>query len=247
MSGHSKWNNIKHRKAKGDAAKAKVFTKIGREIAVAVKTGGPDPNVNSRLKDLIAKAKTANIPSDNVMRGIKKAAGELGSINYETVTYEGYGPGGSAVIVDALTDNKNRTAGEVRHIFDKYGGALGVAGCVSFSFNTKGVIEIEKLKNDDDDEMMMFALDAGAEDFSAEDDCYVLVCDPSQFGAVRTAVGNAARNITSAEIKRIPNNEVALEPDQLERFLKLYDFLDDNDDVQEISHNVILPDEPDED
>ena len=185
MSGHSKWANIKNKKEKTDAQRGKIFTKIGREIAIAVKEGGPDPANNSKLRDVIAKAKAANLPNDNIMRSIKKAAGEGGSINYVEMTYEGYGPCNLAVIVNVLTDNKNRTAAEMRHIFDKSGGSMGATGCVSWSFDKKGQIIIERTALMDEDEVTMAALDAGADDFIAQDDAFEVYTDPTQFGAVR--------------------------------------------------------------
>lgn len=246
MSGHSKWANIKHRKAKGDSAKAKIFTKIGREIAVAVKAGGQDPNSNSKLKDIIAKAKAANIPGDNIARSIKKAAGELGSINYESIVYEGYGPGGVAVIVESLTDNKNRTAGDVRHGFDKHGGSMGVLGCVSFMFDTKGVLTVEKSKGDDEDEMMMTALDNGADDFDSDGDSYTILCSSENLTKVTEAFEFAKKTILSSEVTKIPNNTVDIDGENLENFLKMIDRLDDLDDVQNVYHNANLP-ETDED
>ena len=185
MSGHSKWANIKNKKEKTDSQRGKIFTKIGREIAIAVKEGGSDPNNNSKLRDVIAKAKAANMPNDNITRSIKKAAGELGSINYEEITYEGYGPNGIAIIVEVVTDNRNRTAAEIRHLFDKSGGSLGAAGCVSWMFNKRGVIVIERTSDIDEDELMMQALDAGAEDFEPQDDIFIIYTGPNDFSAVR--------------------------------------------------------------
>jgi YebC/PmpR family DNA-binding regulatory protein len=185
MSGHSKWANIKRKKEKTDAQKGKIFTKLGREILVAVRSGGPDPENNSRLKDVIAKAKAANMPNDTIMRSIKKAAGESDSASYEEVTYEGYGPGGVAVIVNAMTDNRNRTAGDVRHLFDKYNGNLGTTGCVSFMFDKKGVIVIEKKDEIDEEELMMHSIEAGAEDFNVEEEYYEITTAPGDFSSVR--------------------------------------------------------------
>lgn len=235
MSGHSKWATIKRAKGKTDAARGKVFTKIGREIAVAVKLGGADPNSNSRLRDVIAKAKSANMPNDNISRGIKKAAGELGAINYETIVYEGYGPGGVAVIVETLTDNKNRTAGEVRHIFDKSGGSMGTAGCVSYLFDTKGVLVIEKTPKLGEDAVMMDALDAGAEDFSAEGEAYEVITAQGDYTSVREALEGKGYVFLSSGIEKIPQNYVM--PSDIEKFVRMLDQFDENDDVQNVYHN----------
>ena len=206
MSGHSKWANIKNKKEKTDAQRGKIFTKIGREIAIAVKEGGPDPANNSKLRDVIAKAKAANLPNDNIMRSIKKAAGEGGSINYVEMTYEGYGPCNLAVIVNVLTDNKNRTAAEMRHIFDKSGGSMGSTGCVSWSFDKKGQIIIERTALMDEDEVTMAALEAGADDFIAQEDVFEVYTDPAQFGAVREELEKAGYEFISAEVAMIPQN-----------------------------------------
>lgn len=238
MSGHSKWHNIQQAKGKADAARGKIFTKIGREIAVAVKAGGADPNSNAALRAVIDKAKANNMPKDNINRSIQKASGELGSINYESIVYEGYGTNGIAVIVEALTDNKNRTGGEVRHIFDKAGGSLGTTGCVSYMFDTKGVITIEKKSGMDDDEMMMTALDAGAEDFDVVDNYYEIVTSPTDFAAVRDALTAAGIEYVSAEIERIPQNTVFLDNESRDKFLKMLDAFEDNDDVQNVYHNA---------
>ncbi len=238
MSGHSKWHNIQQAKGKADAARGKIFTKIGREIAVAVKAGGPDPASNAALRAVIDKAKANNMPKDNINRSIQKASGELGSINYESIVYEGYGTNGVAVIVEALTDNKNRTGGEVRHIFDKAGGSLGTSGCVSYMFDTKGVITVEKKAGMDDDEMMMTALDAGAEDFDADDDYYEIITSPSDFASVRDAISTAGIEYASAEIRRIPQNTIRLEAEDRDKLLKMLDAFEDNDDVQEVYHNA---------
>ena len=238
MSGHSKWHNIQQAKGKADAARGKIFTKIGREIAVAVKAGGPDPASNAALRAVIDKAKANNMPKDNINRSIQKASGELGSINYESIVYEGYGTNGVAVIVEALTDNKNRTGGEVRHIFDKAGGSLGTSGCVSYMFDTKGVITVEKKAGMDDDEMMMTALDAGAEDFDADDDYYEIITSPSDFASVRDAISAAGIEYASAEIRRIPQNTIRLEAEDRDKLLKMLDAFEDNDDVQEVYHNA---------
>lgn len=240
MSGHSKWHNIQQKKGKSDAARANVFTKIGREIAVAVKQGGADPNSNSKLRDAIAKAKANNMPNDNISRSIKKASGELGSINYEEMTYEGYGVGGTAFIVQALTDNKNRTAGDVRHLFDKYGGSLGATGCVSFMFKRKGVIAVAKSDISEDD-LMMYALEAGAEDINSDDDeVYEVLTAPADFGAVRVELEKNGVKILSAEIDMIPENEANPDPQQQETLLKMIDKLEELDDVQNVYHNAVI-------
>jgi len=238
MSGHNKWSTIKHTKAKNDAANAKVFTKIGREIMVAVKLGGPDPNSNPKLKNLIQKAKSANMPNDNIQRVIKKASGELNAVNYESITYEGYGPAGSAVIVYCLTDNKNRTASDVRHYFDKFGGSLGSTGCVSYMFNRKGVVIIAKGNGISDDDMMMHALEAGAEDVEICDDCFMVYTEPDSLEQVRTYFESNNIAIEESMIDMIPNNYISIPDDKLNSFGKLIASLEDNDDVQEIYHNV---------
>ncbi|MDK2799464.1 MAG: hypothetical protein PWP27_1007 [Clostridiales bacterium] len=244
MAGHSKWANIKHKKEKTDAQKGKIFTKIGREIAVAVKEGGPDPASNSKLKDAIAKAKANNMPNDTIERSIKKASGELGGANYEEIVYEGYGPSGVAVIVETMTDNKNRTAGEMRHLFDKYGGNLGTTGCVSFMFDKKGVIIIEKADNIDEDELMMEALEAGAEDFSAEDGYYEILTAPDDFSQVRDTLEMKGFTFASASIEMIPQTMTALESeDDIKKMQKLIELLEDNDDVQNVYHNWNMPEE----
>ena len=228
MSGHSKFANIKHKKEKNDAAKGKIFTIIGREIAIAVKEGGPDPANNSKLRDVIAKAKSNNMPNDTIDRGIKKAAGDVNSVNYEHVTYEGYGPGGIAIIVEALTDNKNRTAANVRSAFTKGSGSIGTQGCVSYSFDQKGQIIIDKEECDlEADDLMMIALDAGAEDFTEEEDSYEIVTDPDEFSTVRQALEEQGIAMASADITMIPQNYVALTDEnalkQLNRTLDLLD------------------------
>ncbi len=243
MSGHSKWANIKHKKEKGDAAKAKIFTKIGREIAVAVKLGGSDPNSNPKLRDLIVKARDNNIPNDNIIRSIKKAAGELGNVNYEEITYEGYSVGGVAVIVDTLTDNKNRTAGDMRHIFDKYGGSLGTVGCVSFMFDTKGVVIAQREDEQKDDDIMLLAIDNGADDFLAEDDQYEILTDPTNLHNLRTSLEEAGIKVISAEIDKIPQNTIKVEGEAAEKVQNLIDKLDENDDVQNVYHNAEMPED----
>ena len=240
MSGHSKIANIKHKKEKNDAAKGKIFTIIGREIAVAVKEGGSDPANNSRLRDIIAKAKANNMPNDTIERGIKKAAGELGSVNYEYVTYEGYGPGGIAIIVDALTDNKNRTASNVRNAFTKGSGSIGTQGCVSYMFDQKGQIIIDKEECDmDADDLMMTALDAGAEDFSEEEDSYEILTAPDDFSEVRQALEKEGIPMASAEVTMIPQTYVALTDETALRQLnRTLDLLDEDDDVQAVYTNL---------
>lgn len=242
MSGHSKWHNIKNAKEKSDAQKGKIFTKIGREIAVAVKTGGADPETNGKLKDLISKAKQNNMPNDTISRSIKKASGELGSINYEECSYEGYGVGGSAVIVRCLTDNKNRTAGDVRHAFDKFGGSLGSLGCVSFLFDRKGVLVLEK-GNLSEDDVLLLALDADAEDVKDEGDVYEIVCAPENLTNVKSKLEANGLSFISSEVEFIPQNYVDLDEKQCDTFQKMVDKLEESDDVQEVIHNVNLDDE----
>ena len=240
MSGHSKFANIKHKKEKNDAAKGKIFTIIGRELAVAVKEGGSDPANNSRLRDVIAKAKTNNMPNDTIDRGIKKAAGELGSVNYEFVTYEGYGPGGIAIIVDALTDNKNRTASNVRNAFTKGSGSIGTQGCVSYMFDQKGQIIIDREECEmDPDELMMLALDAGAEDFSEEEDSFEILTSPDDFSDVRQKLEEEGIPMASAEVTMIPQNYVALTDETaLKQLNRTLDMLDEDDDVQAVYTNL---------
>lgn len=239
MSGHSKFANIKHKKEKNDAAKGKIFTIIGREIAVAVKEGGPDPASNSKLRDIIAKAKSNNMPNDTIERGIKKAAGDADSVNYVTVTYEGYGPNGTAIIVDALTDNKNRTAANVRNAFTKGGGNVGTQGCVSFMFDKKGQIIIDKEECEmDADELMMAALDAGAEDFSEEEDSFEIITAPDDFSAVREAVEALKVPMVEADVTMIPQTWVELSDEEdIKKMSRILDLLDDDDDVQAVYHN----------
>lgn len=239
MSGHSKFANIKHKKEKNDAAKGKIFTIIGREIAVAVKEGGPDPNNNSRLRDVIAKAKANNMPNDTIDRGIKRAAGDANAVNYEHVTYEGYGPNGIAIIVEALTDNKNRTASNVRNAFTKGNGSLGTTGCVSYMFDKKGQIIIDKEECDmDADDLMMMALDAGAEDFSEEEDSFEILTDPDEVSAVREALEKEGIPMAQAEATMIPQNYVTLTDENAIKFLnRTLDLLDEDDDVQAVYHN----------
>ena len=239
MSGHSKFANIKHKKEKNDAAKGKIFTRLGREIAVAVKEGGPDPNNNSKLKDIVAKAKANNMPNDTIDRSIKKAAGEGNNVNYEFVTYEGYGPSGTAIIVEALTDNKNRTAANVRNAFTKGNGNVGTQGCVSFMFDKKGQIIIDKEEcSVDADELMMLALDAGAEDFSEEEDSYEILTNPEEFSIVRETLENKNISMAEAEVTMIPQTWVELtKEDDIKMIQRTFDLLDDDDDVQNYYHN----------
>ena len=240
MSGHSKWANIKNKKERTDAKRGKIFTKIGREIAVAVKEGGDNPNANSKLKDIIAKAKANNMPNDTISRSIKKAAGELGDINYESIVYEGYGPGGVAVIVEALTDNRNRTASEVRHSFDKNGGSLGATGCVAWMFERKGVIAIEKAPGVDEDEVMLMALDAGASDVQTDDEMLEVITDTASFSAVREALEKAGLNFVEADLQMVPSNTVDVSEETQESVQKLLDMLEDSDDVQNVYHNGVM-------
>ena len=238
MSGHSKWSTIKRKKEKTDSKRGKIFTKIGRELAVAVKEGGADPNSNSRLKDIIAKAKANNMPSDTISRSIKKAAGEAGSINYESIVYEGYGPGGVAVIVEALTDNRNRTAGEVRHSFDKNGGSMGATGCVAWMFERKGIVIVENSEKIDEEELIMTALEAGADDVGEDDGDFEITTTPASFTAVYEALENAGYTIAMAEVQMVPSNTVSITEEVEESIQKMLDMLDDSDDVQNIYTNV---------
>ncbi len=245
MSGHSKFANIKHKKEKNDAAKGKIFTRIGREIAVAVKEGGSDPNNNSKLKDIVAKAKANNMPNDTIERSIKKAAGDGNNVNYEFVSYEGYGPSGTAIIVEALTDNKNRTAANVRNAFTKGGGNVGTQGCVSFMFDTKGQIIIDKDEcSKDPDELMMLALDAGADDFNEEEDSYEVLTSEEAFSEVREALENAGVPMVEAEVTMIPQTYVTLtDENDLRMIQRTLDLLDEDDDVQNVYHNWDAPEE----
>lgn len=247
MSGHSKWNNIKRKKEAADGAKAKVFTRIGREITVCVKEGGPDPASNSKLRDLISKAKANNVPNDNIDRVIKKAAGDNDKNSYETMVYEGYGPGGVAVIVECLTDNKNRTAGDVRHYFDKFGGNMGTTGCVSFMFTRKGVIILEN-NGCDEDKLMEDCFEAGASDFNIEDESVEVTTEPNDVFKVAEALKTMGYSVVSAEDAMVPSTYTTLNDDEQIRLMNLLlDTLDDNDDVQEVFHNWDMPEEPEED
>lgn len=244
MSGHSKWSTIKHKKEKADVQRGKIFTKIGRELAVAVKLGGPDPNNNSKLKDVIDKARANNMPNDNIIRSIKKASGDLDSVNYEELTYEGYGLNGVAIIIETLTDNKNRTAGEVRHILDKNGGSLGTTGCVSWMFEKKGQIIIEKASADvDEDTLIMEALEAGALDVLSDDEeAYEILTDPAELKSVKEYLVDKGIKIEQAEVQLIPNNTIEVDEETEDKIVNLLDMLEDNDDVQNVYHNAVLQD-----
>lgn len=238
MSGHSKWHNIQARKGKSDAQRGKIFTKIGREIAVVVKAGGADPVSNSKLRDIIAKAKQNNMPNDSIQRAIKKATGELSNVNYENTTYEGYGVGGSAVIVECLTDNKNRTAGDVRHAFDKHGGSLGASGCVSYLFKRKGIIVLEKNDKMDSDEILMQALEAGAKDILEDEDSFTIETAPEDLNSVVESLKNNGIEVSEYESMLVPDMYVELDEDKQAQFEKMLDALEDLDDVQNVYHNV---------
>ena len=236
MSGHSKWNNIKHKKEKTDAQKAKVFTKIGKEIAIAVKEGGPDPVSNGKLRDVIAKAKASNVPNDNIERIIKKSSAE--DVNYEEITYEGYGPSGVAVIVEATTDNRNRTGSEMRHYFDKYGGNLGQTGCVSFMFSDEGVIVIEKDDDIEEEKIMEDALECGASDFESADEAYIIKTESTDLSSVNEELIALGYKPISAQVEKVPSSYVKLEDeDDIKKMTTLLDMLDENDDVSEVYHN----------
>ncbi len=247
MSGHSKWATIKRKKGAIDAKRGKVFTKLGRELMVAVKEGGPDPDSNSKLRDAIAKAKANNMPNDTINRSIKKAAGEGSDNEYFEMVYEGYGPNGIAVIVETLTDNKNRTAGDLRHYFDKNGGNLGQNGCVSFMFDRKGMIVVEKADSVDEDTLMMDALEAGADDFSVEDECYEILTSVEGFSAVREALEQKGYSFVQAEINYLPQTTTVLDdPEAVKKMEKLIDMLEENDDVQNVYHTWEMPEEVEE-
>lgn len=245
MSGHSKWHNIQNKKGKADAKRGKIFTKIGRELMIAVKNGGPDPDNNPKLRDAIAKAKAANMPNDTVQRSIKKASGEIDSVNYERIVYEGYGPSGVAVIVDTLTDNKNRSAGNVRSAFTKGGGNMGTTGCVGFMFQEKGEIVIEKGELDEE-ELMMMALDASAEDFNSEEEVFIITTSPEDFGTVREALEAEGLEFLEAGVKMIPDTYTEIDEEAAKKFQKMLDLLEDDDDVQEVYHNAEFPEGWDE-
>ena len=245
MSGHSKWHNIQNKKGKADAKRGKIFTKIGKELALAIKNGGANPDTNAKLRDVIAKAKAANMPNDNINRAIKKAEGELDSVNYEKIVYEGYGPSGVAEIVETLTDNKNRSAGNVRSAFTKGGGNMGTTGCVGFMFQEKGEIVIEK-EDRDEDEMMMLALDAGAEDFAAEEEVFIVTTTPEDFGTVREALEAEGIEFLEAAVKMVPDTYTEIKEDDAKKFQKMLDLLDDDDDVTDVYHNAEFPEGWDE-
>lgn len=245
MSGHSKWHNIQAKKGKADAARGRIFTKLGREIAVAAK-GNPNPDTNSKLADVIAKAKANNMPNDNIQRCIKKAAGELGNTTYETLVYEGYGVGGSALIINTLTDNKNRTAGDVRSTLSKCGGELGSTGCVSYMFSNKGLLVIERTLDLDEDTITEYAIDAGADDVVVLDDVYEVYTDPAAFSSVRKYLEEKGIEFLQADVRMIPQNKITLNEENTEKFIKLLDKLEELDDVQDVYHNVDLPEEEEE-
>ena len=241
MSGHSKWHNIQAKKGKVDAKRGKIFTKIGKEIAMAIKQGGANLEANSKLRDVVAKAKAANMPNDNIQRALKKGAGEADSVNYESIVYEGYGPSGVAVIVETLTDNKNRSAGNVRAAYTKGGGNMGTTGCVSFMFQEKGEIIIEK-GDLDEEEVMMMALEAGAEDFNAdEEEVFVVTTTPEDFGSVREALESNGLEFLEAAVKMIPDTYTEIDEEAAKKFQKMLNLLDDDDDVQEVYHNAEFP------
>ncbi|MGL5822805.1 MAG: YebC/PmpR family DNA-binding transcriptional regulator [Sarcina sp.] len=240
MSGHSKWKNIAAKKGKMDAKRGKIFTKIGKELAVATKEGGANLDNNARLRDVVAKAKAANMPNDNILRAIKKAAGEGNSVNYETIVYEGYGPSGVAVIVETLTDNKNRSAGSVRSAFTKGGGNMGTSGCVGFMFQKKGQIIIER-EDKDEEEVMMLALEAGAEDFAAEEEVFTVTTVPEDFSTVREALEKEGFEFLEAAVTMVPDVESEINEEDAKKFQKMLDLLEDDDDVQEVYHNAIFP------
>ena len=246
MSGHSKWANIRVKKGKTDAIRGRIFTKIGREIAIAVREGGSSPESNAKLRDVIAKAKSNNMPNDNINRSIKKAAGELGQVDYEEITYEGYGAGGVAVIVETITDSRNRTASDVRHAFSKHGGALGVNGSVGFLFDKKGLLVVERTPDMDEDEFMMQALEAGASDMETLDDAFEITTEPNAFSEVREKLTADGVVFLSADVQMIPQNTVELSDDVLVKIQKQIDMLEDNDEVQNVWHNAQLPEEAEE-
>ena len=247
MSGHSKWHNIQAKKGKADAQRGAIFTKIGREIAIAVREGGANPESNGKLRDVIAKAKANNMPNDNIQRSIKKASGELSNVVYEEITYEGYAPGGVAIIVDTISDNRNRTASDIRHCFAKYGGNMGTTGSVGFMFDTRGVLVVERTPGMDEDELMMMALDAGAEDVRPDEDVVEILTDPNDFSEVREALEQQGLTFLSAEVQKLPQNTVAVtDPETVEKIQKMLDLLEESDDVQNVYHNAELPEEEDD-
>ncbi|MGL4453371.1 MAG: YebC/PmpR family DNA-binding transcriptional regulator [Sarcina sp.] len=240
MAGHSKWKNIAGKKGKADAKRGKIFTKLGKELAVATKEGGPKLDSNAKLRDIVAKAKAANMPNEVIDRAIKKASGEGSSVNYERIVYEGYGPSGVAVIVETLTDNKNRTAGSVRSAFTKGSGNMGTSGCVEFMFQKKGQIVIER-EDQDEEELMMMALEAGAEDFAAEEEVFTVTTTPEDFGTVREALEAEELEFLEAAVNMVPDVEAEINEDDAKKFQKMLDLLEDDDDVQEVYHNAIFP------
>ncbi len=247
MSGHSKWANIKHKKGKADAERGKAFTKIGREIAIAVREGGGDPAVNGKLRDIIAKAKAVNMPNDNISRSIKKAAGEAQNVIFEEITYEAYAPGGIALIVEVVTDNRNRTGSEVRHIIEKHGGSLGTTGSVSYMFDFKGLLLIERSAGVDEDELMLNALDAGAEDVQTSEEGFEVYTAPNDFSAVREALEGKGYSFLSADRRKLPQTTIGIDDEEtLAKVQKILELLDDNDDVMEVFHNAELPEEEEE-
>lgn len=238
MSGHSKWATIKRKKAKTDQQRGKIFTRLAKEIIIAARQGGADPEGNASLKSAITRAKEANIPNDNIMRAVQKGAGETGGANYEEITYEGYGPGGVAVMLDIMTDNRNRTAGEIRFIFSKNSGNLGETGCVAWMFEEKGIIVVEKADNEmDEDDIMLEAIEAGAQDFSIEDDSYEIACEPAGLQAVKESIEKAGVKIATAEVTLVPQTTVSLEGEKAEQMIRLMDTLEDHDDVQNVYAN----------
>ncbi len=244
MAGHSKWNNIKNKKGKEDAKRAKVFTKLARYIIVAVREGGPDPEFNPALKAAIEKAKAANMPNDNIERAIKRGSGESGATSFEEIKYEGYGPGGIAVYLTCLTDNRNRTASDIRHAFDKYGGNLGQSGCVSFMFDRKGLILIERNDDISEEDLMLEAVDLGAEDFTSDEDGFEIITSPEDFDKVRDGLSEKGYRFAAAEISYIPHNTTELtDEEDIKNMIKLIETLEDNDDVQEVYHNWKVPED----
>jgi len=243
MSGHSKWATIKRKKAKIDAQRGKIFTRLAKEIIIAARQGGGDPDGNARLKTAIQRAKEANIPNENIMRAVQKGSGELGGANYEEITYEGYGPGGVAVMIEIMTDNRNRTAGEIRYIFSRSGGSLGETGCVAWMFQEKGLIVIDKTDNErDEDELMLLALESGADDFKTEDDSFEITCEPGELQAIKEALEKAEVKIAMAEITMVPQSTVKLEDKEAEQMMKLTDALEEHDDVQNVYANFEIDD-----
>ena len=242
MSGHSKWHSIKHKKARVDAQRGKVFTRLIKELTVAARMGGGDPDANSRLRTAIATAKAANMPADNIERAIKKGTGELPGVSYEEVTYEGYGPGGVAIMIDAMTDNKNRTVAEIRHIMSKNGGNLGANGCVAYMFHKKGIVMVEQ-EGVDEDELMEIVLDAGAEDMASEEEQFVVTTEPANFEPVRAAVEDQGFPIANAELTMVPDNTVKVVAKDAQKVLKLMDALENQDDVQNLYSNFDIPEE----